>query len=157
MSTVLGKLPPCPGRAKLDASPAVNADKTVKDHLSFWQTQRFLDSNKHQVILLASHFCSFQLGKLLLPCADKHSVQGASQCLSVPGLSSPAHGERKYHPKNQWENRNTCIKPSCLKALLVPGTFGSRYGLWLWSMAFALGDWMQVKLSWQRASHFRLL
>lgn len=53
---MLGKLPPCPGRAKLGASPAVNANKNVKDQLSFGQTveteqtESLLSSDKHQVI-----------------------------------------------------------------------------------------------------------
>ena len=38
ISMMLGKLPPCLGRAKLGASPAVDANKSVKDHLSFGQT-----------------------------------------------------------------------------------------------------------------------
>lgn len=85
---MLGKLPPCPGKV----------NKAVKDHLSSGQTvereqtQSLLSSDKHQVILLMSHLCSFQLGKSLPPRADKHSRTGVN--LSLRFLFSSPQGPK---------------------------------------------------------------
>lgn len=151
------KVPPCPGRAKLGASPAVNANKAVKDHLFFGQTveteqtQSLLSSDKHQVILLTSHFCTFQLGKSLHPRADKRSrTWGASECQI--SFFQPT-GTRKYHSTNHWERDRDqhWLSKSSLNFREIQTRL---WILWLLGMAFALGNWMKVKPSCQWASFF---
>lgn len=164
---MLGKLPPCPGRAKLGAFPAVNANKAIKDHLSFGQTveteqtRSFLSSDKHQLILLASHFCSFQLGKSLPPRADKRSRTGVLPSARSLFFSPWGQGstilqitEKMRERKGERDLGQTWLSKSSLN-------FGEIWShLWivrLSGMAFALGAWIKVKPSFQWTSLFSFL